>query len=347
LKLTYHGFQVHKRVPLAISRGTQSSSMNWEVRILFDGVEGRGESSEFSVHDRTQSFEFLGNELERAVPLLQSFSPWHRVEVEQVLRDAGIASSAIAGIDMALYDWMGKVTHQPVWRLLGLSSHARVPLAVTIGISSPESAQQRLIQWLELGVIRAIKIKMGSSEGVAADQAMFEGVAKLLPDSVRIGVDANGGWDVQNAILMCRWLADRRVDHVEQPTHPVDLASLRAVHEASPIPILADEACHTSRDIPGLLGACSGINIKLLKCGGLSEAMRMIACARAHGLRIMLGCYSQSSLGNSAANQLASLVDHIDLDSHLNLKDDPFLGGRFEDGYLLNRDLPGLGVTHA
>jgi muconate cycloisomerase len=119
------------------------------------------------------------------------------------------------------------------------------------------------------------------------------------------------------------------------------------VHYGSPIPVLADEACLTSRDIPALAGACSGINIKLSKCGGISEALRMVATARAHGMKVMLGCYSQTSLGNSAANQLASLVDYIDLDSHLNLKRDPFVGCRFEDGYLHNRDLPGLGVTHA
>jgi muconate cycloisomerase len=110
---------------------------------------------------------------------------------------------------------------------------------------------------------------------------------------------------------------------------------------------MADESCRTSRDIPGLVGRCSGINIKILKCGGLTEGLRMIHTARAHGLKLMLGCYSQTSMGNTAANSLGSLVDYIDLDSHLNLKDDPFVGCRFDDGYLINRDLPGLGVTHA
>jgi muconate cycloisomerase len=321
--------------------------MNWEVRVLHDGVEGHGESAEYSIHDSSQPFDFLGQELERAVPLLRPYSPWQRNEVELILRRHAIASSALAGIDMALHDWAGKVTQQPVWRLLGLSGQIHVPNSVTIGISSPESAQQRLIQWLELGVVRAVKIKMGSAEGIAADQAMLEAVTKLLPTSTHVSVDANGGWKTSDAITMCRWLADRDVDHVEQPTDPCDLSALRLVHEGSPIPILADESCRTSRDVPDLVGACSGINIKLLKCGGLTEAYRMIACARAHGLKVMLGCYSQSTLGNSAANQLASLVDYIDLDSHLNLKDDPFLGCRFEDGYLHNRDVPGLGVTHA
>ncbi len=347
VKLTYHPFEVHKRVPLAISRGTQSTSRGWEVRVLYDGIEAIGEASEFSLPGHEQSAEGIEADLERAVPLVRQFSPWQRTECEAAMRQHSIGSAAITGIDMALYDWMGRATHQPVWRLLGLSAEVHVANSVTIGISAPESAQQRLVSWMEIGVIRAVKIKMGSKEGVEDDQARFEAVRKLVPDTTRIGVDANGGWQTKDAIAMCKWLADRGVDHVEQPTAPGDTDALRSVHYGSPIPILADEACLTSRDIPGLLGACSGINIKLSKCGGLSEAIRMIATARAHGLKVMLGCYSQTSLANTAANQLASLADYIDLDSHLNLKNDPFLGCRFENGYLFNRDLPGLGVTHA
>lgn len=347
MKLTFHPFEVHKKVPLSISRGTQSTSRGWEVRILFDGVEGMGEASEFSIPGHEQMAELIQFDLERAVPLLRGSNPWRRVELESKLRQQSFASSVIHAIDTAIYDWMGKSLRQPVWRLLGLSPEPLVANSVTIGISSPESAQQRLIRWLELGVIRAVKIKMGCREGVLDDQARFEAIRKLVPDSMRIGVDANGGWSPDDALMMCRWLADRGVDHVEQPTAPGELNALRSVHYGSPIPVLADEACLTSRDIPALSTACSGINIKLLKCGGISEALRMIATARAHGMKVMLGCYSQTSLGNSAANQLAALVDYVDLDSHLNLKQDPYSGCRFEDGYLLNRDLPGLGVTHA
>lgn len=352
MKLTFHPFEVHKSVPLAISRGTQSTSRGWEVRILYDGIEGLGESSEFSIPGLEQSPETIQAGLDRAIPLLQGMTPWQRFEVESLLRRLAFPSAVIHGIDLALHDWMGKATHQPVWRLLGLASgvhvaNSVVANSVTIGISSPESAQQRLVRWLEMGVIRAVKIKMGCKEGIADDQARFEAVKKLLPDSTRVGVDANGGWSTSDALIMCRWLAERGVDHIEQPTAPGDFNAIRSVHYGSPIPILVDEACVTSRDIPPLAGACSGINIKLLKCGGISEAMRMIATARAHGMKVMLGCYSQTSLGNSAANQLASLVDYVDLDSHLNLKNDPYSGCRFEDGYLHNRDLPGLGVTHA
>lgn len=347
MKITFRQFEVHKRVPLSISRGTQSSSSGLEIRILYEGMEGLGEACAFSIPGTEQSLEDLTRDLDLASSMLRSHTPWNRLDVEALLRERGICSAVIASIDMALHDWIGKMVHQPVWRLLGCQPVPSAPLSVTIGIATPEAAQQRLIQWLELGVIRAVKIKMGGHGGIQEDQSRFEAVAKLLPSSVRIGVDANGGWSIQDAQTMSHWLAERGVDHIEQPTDPIDIAALRAVHEVSPIPILADESCRTSKDIPRMLGACRGINIKLPKCGGLTEACRMIACARMHDLSLMLGCYSQTSLANTASLQIASLVDYVDLDSHLNLIDDPFVGGRFDDGFLRNRELPGLGVTHA
>ncbi|MFN7731548.1 MAG: dipeptide epimerase [Pirellula sp.] len=347
MKLTYRAFEVHKRVPLAISRGTQSSSVNWEVHVTEDGITGIGEAAEFSIPATHQPSDFLGIELERTVAMVRPFHPWQRHEAETALVQAGVASSVRAAIDMALYDWAGKAVHQPVWRMLGLPMRGTHPTSVTIGIATPERAQRRWVQWLEIGVVRSVKLKLGSPEGIEADRAMFEAVLRLLPPTVRIAVDANGGWSVEDALTMCDWLSERRVEHVEQPVAPIDLNGLRAVHQRSPIPVMADEACRNSQDLRDLQGACSGINIKLLKCGGMSEALRMIPAARALGLSVMLGCYSQTVLGNTAANQLARLVDIVDLDSHLNLRNDPFVGCRFDDGYLVNRELPGLGVTHA
>lgn len=347
MKLTYKGFKVHKRVALAISRGTQSSSQNWEIRILKDGLEGIGESAEFSIPHSTQSFTDIEHHLEKATQILRHMDPWLRHQIHDTLVENQIASSAIAGIDMAIWDWCSKACGQPAWRLLGLSQNSHVPTSVTIGIQSPQAALGRWAQWLELGTIRAVKVKMGSPEGIQADQAMFDALSKLLPDSIHRSVDANGGWSVSDAIEMSQWLAKRGVDHIEQPTNPSDLEALAQVHRESSLPIMADESCRTAKDIPGLVGRCSGINIKILKCGGITEAIRMIHTARAHNLKLMLGCYSQTSLGNSAACQLASLVDYVDLDSHLNLKDDPFVGCRFDDGFLINRELPGLGVTYA
>jgi L-alanine-DL-glutamate epimerase-like enolase superfamily enzyme len=158
-------------------------------------------------------------------------------------------------------------------------------------------------------------------------------------------VDANGGWDLPSAITMLGWLAERNVEYVEQPLAKGQEALLPSLREQSHLPIFLDESCWTSKDIPLLADRADGINVKLLKAGGLSEALRMIHTARAHGLQVMFGCYSDSSLLNSAAAQLGPLADWLDLDSHLNLQDDPFVGVRVEAGRLWLGDRPGLGVT--
>jgi L-alanine-DL-glutamate epimerase-like enolase superfamily enzyme len=143
---------------------------------------------------------------------------------------------------------------------------------------------------------------------------------------------------------MCSWLASQGVRHVEQPLAAGQEENLPMLYERSPLPIFVDESCFTSCDIPRLADRVHGINIKLMKSGGLTEAMRMVHTARACGLQVMFGCYSDSTLANTAASQLSPLADYLDLDSHLNLVDDPFTGATVQNGCLIPNDLPGLGV---
>ena len=160
----------------------------------------------------------------------------------------------------------------------------------------------------------------------------------------KLSIDANGGWNLEDAIEMSHWLADLGVEYLEQPLARGDEERLEKLKQDSPLPIFADESCFTSRDIPGLVNRVDGINIKLMKAGGLTEAMRMIHTARAHDLQVMFGCYSDTVLANSAAAQLSPLADYLDLDSHLNLIDDPFIGAGLINGRLIPSDAPGLGV---
>ncbi|HEY9879341.1 MAG TPA: enolase C-terminal domain-like protein, partial [Leptolyngbyaceae cyanobacterium] len=159
-------------------------------------------------------------------------------------------------------------------------------------------------------------------------------------------IDANGGWSLANALQMAEWLAARGVTYLEQPLPVEATQDLLTLYEKSPLPIFVDESCFTSRDIPSLADRVHGINIKLMKSGGLSEAHRMIHTARACGLQVMFGCYSDSSVSNTALAHLSPLADHLDLDSHLNLLDDPFVGAGLSDGRLLPNDKPGLGLTY-
>jgi len=343
-------FTVNKRFPLTISRGTTSHTTNVWVRIQHDGIEGWGEASPFSVDKQPslgkppQTPEVIVAQLQAAIPHLQTFSPFDRQAIESICRDLNVPSAARAAIDLALHDWLGKRVGHPLWQLWGLDRSRIVPTSVTIGIGSPAAARQRMLDWLQVTPVKAVKVKLGSPAGTAADQAMLLAVKEVAPADAKLSIDANGGWSLEEAIALSHWLADQGVTYIEQPLPAGQAQDLPTLYRQSPLPIFVDESCFTSSDIPGLSDRVHGINIKLMKSGGLTEALRMVHTAQSHGLQIMLGCYSDSILSNTAAAHLAPFADHLDLDSHLNLVDDPFSGAIMQDGYLMPNDLPGLGV---
>jgi len=200
---------------------------------------------------------------------------------------------------------------------------------------------------LDVTTVKAVKVKLGSPSGIEADQAMLKAVLAEAPAQTVFSVDANGGWSLEDAIAMSHWLEGVGVTYIEQPLPRGEEESLLPLYRESPLPIFVDESCFDSRDIPALVDRVHGINIKLMKSGGLAEALRMIHTARAHGLKIMYGCYSDTALANTAAAQLAPLADYLDLDSHLNLADDPFVGAELHEGRLIPTEQPGLGVSLA
>jgi len=344
MQIQLETFAVHKRVPLTISRGTTAQTENIWLRIQQDGIEGWGEASPFSVGQR-QSTEAILSQLQALVPLIEPYSPFDRQQLEQILQPQ--LSAVRTAVDLALHDWLGKRAGLPLWQLWGLDRARIVPTSVTIGIGTPAAAQQRMRDWMEQGDIKAVKVKLGSPAGLEADQVMLKAVQEIAPHDAKFSVDANGGWTLAQAQQMSRWLAAQGVTYIEQPLAAGQEASLLELYQQSPLPIFVDESCFTSQDIPHLADRVHGINIKLMKSGGLSEALRMVHTAKACGLQIMFGCYSDSALANTAAAQLAPLADHLDLDSHLNLADDPFVGASFESGYLMPNQQPGLGVTRA
>ncbi|MGB3512566.1 MAG: dipeptide epimerase [Microcoleaceae cyanobacterium] len=345
MQIQIQTFTVHKRFALTISRGTTAKSSNIWIKIQQEGIEGWGEASPFSVGEKPQTTEILQQVLQQIAPTLEKFTPLDRQKIEQVLADRQIPSAARAAIDMALHDWMGKKVGLPLWQIWGLNRGRIPPISVTIGISTPEAAKQRVRNWLEFIDARVLKVKLGNPEGIEADRAMLMAVKEEAPSDALLYVDANGGWSLEDAVKMCSWLASVGVDYVEQPLASVSaMAELPELYRQSPLPIFVDESCFTSTDIPKLANCVHGINIKLMKSGGLTEAMRMVHTAKAYGLQVMFGCYSDSCLANTAAAQLAPLADYLDLDSHLNLIDDPFKGALIEGGRLLPNHLPGLGV---
>jgi muconate cycloisomerase len=345
MQIQIETFTVHKRVPLTISRGTTAQTTNVWVKVREDDVEGWGEASPFSVGAVPQTTAAIVAQFQALIPQLKPFTPFDRQPIEQLLSQMNLPSAVQTALDLALHDWIGKRIGLPLWQLWGLDRRQIVPTSVTIGISSPEAAKQRMLQWLEVIPAKAVKVKLGSPAGIVADQAMLQAVQSVAPLDAKFSIDANGGWSLKDAIEMSHWLADQGVTYIEQPLAAGQEADLPQLYRASPLPIFVDESCFTSRDILPLADRVHGINIKLMKSGGLSEAMRMVHTAKACGLQVMFGCYSDSALANTAAAHLSPLADHLDLDSHLNLQDDPFTGALIQEGCLIPGDRDGLGVV--
>ncbi|MBS1726978.1 MAG: dipeptide epimerase [Armatimonadetes bacterium] len=332
---------LQKLYPLTISRGTMSSSDNLFVT-LSDGTHtGIGEHAPATgkawtaERGQTQLKDFVASQ---GVPE-SPFDLW------QAMKDAEIDPPAMAALDIALWDLLAKQGGLPLYRLLGLPKRA-VPTSVTIGINPPEVTRERVPDILRTTGAKCLKIKLGSPEGRDHDKEHFM-AAKESSDAfgVKLRVDANGGWTVAEAIDMIAWLAERGVDYVEQPLPEGQEAGLPEVFAHRKLPIFVDESCRFSSDIPKWAAHVDGVNLKLMKCGGVTEALRIVASARAHGLQTMIGCMSESSIAIAAGAAMSALFDYIDLDSHLNLNPDPASGAEIHDGLVLPNEKPGHGAA--
>ena len=347
MRIKFETFTVCKRFPLTISRGTTSTSVNLWIRLEAENIEGWGEASPFSVlAEDIQNTDKLIKELVEIIPSLETYHPLQRQAIEQTLLKAGISTPLRAAINIALYDWLGNRAGLPLWRLWGLDPATIVPTSVTIGINTAEGARKRAEDWQKLYQPKVFKLKLGNPQGIGADQAMVLAVRAAVGNA-SLMVDANGGWNLDQAIFMCDWLATQDVAYVEQPLPVAEDKKLHILKKRSPLPIFVDESCFNSQDIIRLKDVVHGVNIKIMKAGGISEVMQMVQVAKASGLKIMYGCYSDSILANTAMAHLAPMADYLDLDSHLNLTNDPFQGAFMESGKLLPPNLPGLGVSYS
>jgi L-Ala-D/L-Glu epimerase len=339
--------QLTKRIPLTISRGTSAGSENVIVTIEHEGITGSGEMAPTSGGDVAETAETTTADFAAWTPLLTDCTPWEMQRIEAILATQAGGHASRAALDMALHDWQGKRLGVPVWRLYGLDVTRIVPTSITVGINPPDVLRELVPEILARTEARALKVKLGGPGGIEADQERFAAIQEVAARPVLWRVDANGGWDVESARAMIRWLAARGVEFVEQPLVRGREAEFAAVHRDSPLPIYADESIYVAADIPPLAGSIDGVNLKLMKCGGLREALRIIHTARAHNLKVMMGCMSESSLAITAAAHLSPLADALDLDSHLNLNPDPFLGAEYTEGRVVPTERPGLGVESA
>ncbi|WP_216900977.1 enolase C-terminal domain-like protein [Synechococcus sp. CCY 9618] len=350
-------FPLTKVVPLAISRGTTAAVEHLLLEVEHGGLTGLGETGGFDTGHRAYATDALATELEALLPRLEAHDPEPLQALEPLL--AGLSPPARCAVDLALHDWWGQRLGQPLRRIWGLDDGAISATSVTLGLGSETAVLERLDRWWAQLPASRIKLKLGSPEGVDHDRSLVQAVAGALERrrqshgmAFELQVDANGGWSLEQARPMLGWLAEQGVVLVEQPLAPLadpeaDSAAFAALELDCPIALVADESCWNLADLVRLAPYVDGVNIKLLKSGGLSEALLMARAARRLGLGVMLGCYSDSALLNGAAAQLLPLTRWPDLDSHLNLVDDPFEGLGLDGDRLVPPLGAGLGVSLA
>jgi L-alanine-DL-glutamate epimerase-like enolase superfamily enzyme len=319
-----------------IARNSSDYKDNVFVRIERDGVAGWGEAAPNIRYG--ESAEKTLAVLEQARPLLESGDWFEYVDLrrrwETFTKDQTCAGAAL---DMAVLDWVGRRLNVPLYQLFGLDRNKAPVTTFSIGIDTPDVVRQKVREAAEFPVL---KIKVGRDN----DAEILAAVRDVTNCPLR--VDANEGWrDKQTALDKIRWLQDLGVELIEQPMPAAMLEESAWLRDRVDIPILADEAVKRVADIPKLAQAYDGINIKLMKSGGIQEALRMIHVARALGLKIMLGCMIASSVSITAAAHLSPLIDYADLDGNLLIANDPFTGVTVDRGRLVLPAGPGLGVT--
>lgn len=316
-----------------ISQGVRSNAPLMFVRISYQGVSGLGEASMPPLYGESEesATQFLS-----ALDLNQFSDPFDLESILQYVDEAAPGNPAAkAAVDMALHDLVGKLWSVPVHQLLGLPS-VRKFTSMTIGIDSPERMAERAA---ELSDFKYLKIKLGTSD----DKAIIDAIRQVTDQPFFI--DANQGWATkEEALDRIQWLKEQGAVFIEQPMNKFDKAGNAWVTERSPLPIVGDEGVQRLSDIKEASGIYHGINIKMMKCTGIREGFKMAVTAKALGMRVMLGCMSETSCAISAASQLVALADWIDLDGNLDISNDPFSGVRVEDGQLVLSDKPGLGL---
>jgi len=311
----------------AIARSSETFARSLILRLAWNGLEGLGECAPSARYD--QSVAGVRTFFETHAPAADD--PY---AFEALL--AGLAPAARCALDVALHDLVGKDLDRPLWRLFGLDP-ARTPVtSFTVGIASPEAMLRKVDAIRDHPIV---KVKLGFPKDVevlAAIRARYTGTLR---------VDANEGWTPEEAVVKLEAIAKLDVEFCEQPIPAGTPERLRWIRERSRVAIVTDEDSKDARDLLALAGCVDGVNVKLVKCGGIRGALAMIATARALGLKIMLGCMVESAILTTAAAHLSPLVDWADLDGPFLTASDPFSGVTYERGKLVLPSRAGLGIV--
>ena len=335
LKLSFEPYELQLRHTFTVASYSRKTTPDVQVRLDFEGYSGYGEAS---------MPPYLGQSVESVTAFLQKvkleqFSDPSQMEEILTYID-GLSegdSAAKAAVDIALHDLVGKIWGLPWFRIWGFDPAKAPDTTFTIGIDTPDVVREKTRECADKFNILKVKV------GLDGDKEMIRTIREI--SDLPIAVDANQGWkDRQQALDMILWLHSQGIVMVEQPMPKEQLDDIAWITEQSPVPVFADESIQRLKDITALKGAFSGINIKLMKCTGMREAHKMLTLGRALGMKVMLGCMTETSCGISAAAQLSPAVDFADLDGNLLIANDRFDGVKVEHGRLVLPDRPGIGI---
>lgn len=335
LNLSYKPNELRLRHAFNLARNSRTTTPDVLVELEYDGIIGYGEAS---------MPPYLGESIESVCKFLsmldlQQFSDPFRIEeilsyVDGVMPDNRAAK---ASVDIALHDLLGKIMGQPWYKIWGLSPEKTPNTSFTIGIDKPDVVRQKVE---EAAPYKVLKVKMGLDN----DKELVE-IIRSMTDRP-LCVDANQGWtDKEKALEMCYWLKERGCMFVEQPFDKKMIDETAWLRERSPLPIIADEFLQRLPDVMLAYQVYDGINIKLMKSTGMHEAYKMAVLAKSLGMKLMIGCMTETSCAISAAAQLAPMAQWVDLDGNLLIANDSFDGVKVIDGKITLFDKPGHGAT--
>lgn len=335
MKLSFEPYELKLKHVFTVSSFSRSTTPDVQLRIDYDGYTGYGEAS---------MPPYLGQSVEsvctflKKVNLEQFPDPFCIDDILTYIDSLSPGNSAAkAAVDIALHDLVGKIIGAPWHRMLGLNPLKTPNTTYTIGIDTDEMVK---IKTREVaGQFKILKVKLGTPR----DREMIRAIREV--SDLPIAVDVNQGWkNKKKALDEIFWLKEQGIVMVEQPM-PKEMPDANAwLTERSPLPTFADEAIQRLKDIPAIKGAYTGINIKLMKCTGMREAWKMMNYARAEGMKVMIGCMTETSCAIAAAAQLSPAVDFADLDGNLLIANDIFRGPTVMDGKITLNQLPGIGI---
>ncbi len=335
LRMSFEPYELQLRHVFTVSSYSRKTTPGVQVKLEYEGITGYGEAS---------MPPYLGQSVDtvtaflRKVDLTRFSDPFCLEDILAYVDSLSPGDSAAkAAVDIALHDLVGKLLGAPWYRIWGLDPAKTPDTTFTIGIDTPDVVREKTRECADRFNILKVKV------GLDNDKEMIRTIREIT--DLPIAVDANQGWkDRSRALDEIYWLKENGIVMVEQPMPKERLDDNAWISERSPLPIFADEAVQRLSDIPSIKGAYHGINIKLMKCTGMREAWKMLNYARAEGMKVMIGCMTETSCAVSAAAQLSPAVDFADLDGNLLISNDLFDGMKVEAGRIVLPDRPGIGV---